>query len=326
MRPLRWFGLALTAALLPGWSPSAWAANWVVGPAPHLTSVAEALRRAADGDVVEVMPGTYRGDVAVITQRRLTIRGVGARPVLSADGRHAEGKAIWVVRDGDITVENIEFRGARVPDLNGAGIRFEKGRLRIVRCAFFDNEMGLLTANFGDAELRIEDSEFGLAPRHAGSLHHLLYVGRIARVEVTGSRFHQGHLGHLMKSRARESVITGNSLVDGPMGQASYEIDLPNGGRARVSGNTIGQGDGADNLVLVAFGAEGSAWPDSALTMEDNTLVNEASRPAWFLRVWPERLPDGAPVVVRRNRLVGPGRLAPGAAAVVDGNTAVPRP
>ena len=103
--------------------------------------------------MIEVMPGLYKGQVGIITQSQLTIRGVGERPVFEADGRQAEGKAIWVVRDGDVTIENIEFRGARVPDANGAGIRFEKGRLLLRRCRFVDNQIGLLTANFNDAEL-----------------------------------------------------------------------------------------------------------------------------------------------------------------------------
>jgi hypothetical protein len=48
--------------------------------------------------------------------------------VLHADGLHAEGKALVVVRGGRRPrVENIEFRGARVPHGNGAGIRFERG-------------------------------------------------------------------------------------------------------------------------------------------------------------------------------------------------------
>ena len=56
--------------------------------------------------------------------------------------------------------------------------------LRVVGCAFFDNEMGILTGNDVDAVLEVEDSEFGAAPKHAGSLHHLLYAGTIARLSV----------------------------------------------------------------------------------------------------------------------------------------------
>ena len=302
------------------------AATWVVAAGSELPTMAEALQRAADGDLIEVQPGTYRGDVAVIGQRRLTIRGVGERPLFVADGRHAEGKAIWVVRNGDITIENIEFRGARVPDLNGAGIRFERGRLRILRCAFFDNEMGLLASNDAQAELHIEDSDFGQAPTHPGDLHHLLYVGRLAQVTITGSRFAQGYVGHLIKSRARRSVITGNTIVDGPDGRASYEIDLPNGGLAHIAGNTIGQSARTENITLVAYGAEGKAWPDSALTVEGNTMVSERPGHAWFVRAWADRLPPGSSIQVRRNRLIGNGAMSLMPGATVEDNLIVTRP
>lgn len=309
---------ALTSATL--------AATLVVEPRTDLPTVALALQRAADGDTIEVRPGTYRGDVAVILQKRLTIRGVGSRPVMLADGRHAEGKAIWVVRNGDITIENIEFRGARVPDGNGAGIRFERGRLTLSHCAFFDNEMGLLTANTDTAALLIIDSEFGNAPTHPGSLHHLLYVGRIAHASIRDSRFHDGHLGHLIKSRARQSVIRDNTIVDGPRGHASYEIDLPNGGLAHIAGNTIGQSAGTDNPAMVSYGAEGAAWPVSVLTVEDNLMVNDRPEGGSFVRVWRERLPSDTRVVVRRNRLVGPGNVDAGTDAWLEDNTAATRP
>ncbi len=307
-------------ALLP-WSPAS-AATIVVGPGRQAEHFADALRGARDGDTIEVMPGEYRGDVAVLVQKKLTIRGVGPRPVFIADGRSAEGKAIWVVRDGDVTIENIEFRGARVASGNGAGIRFESGRLTVVRCAFFDNEMGLLTSNSGQAELLIEDSDFGVAPRHDGALHHLLYVGRIAGFTLSGSRLRQGYIGHLVKSRARRSRITYNLIVDGSQGQASYEIDLPNGGDATIIGNVIGQGAHAENPVLVAYGAEGNAWPRSALVLAHNTLVNERPAGATFLRVWQERLPARTEVAVLDNLTVGPGLWDAGTRGRFEGNTA----
>jgi len=147
------------------------AASITVGVGGQAATLSDAVRQARDGDTILVHGGEYRGDVAVLHQRQLTIRGVGRRPVLIADGKHAEGKAILVVRDGDIRIENLEFRGARVPDGNGAGIRFEKGKLTVRGCAFFDNEVGLLTANFDNAELIVEDSEFAQAPRVGGRLH-----------------------------------------------------------------------------------------------------------------------------------------------------------
>ena len=279
--------------------------------------MADALRAATDGDTIEVQPGNYRGDVAVITQRQLTIIGLGAgaaggpaeRPVFEAGGRHAEGKAIWVLRDGDIRIENIVFRGARVPDGNGAGIRFERGRLRLRRCSFIDNQMGLLTGNDEGSELDIQACEFADAPDNPGSLPHLLYVGRIGRLSVTDSVLRNGRAGHLLKSRARESTIVGNRLDDGRLGEASYEIDLPNGGIARVEGNTLVQSPLTQNPVMLSFGAEGKPWPDSRLTVADNTFINHRAAGGVFVRAWADRLPAGAPVQLSHNRLLGPGTL-----------------
>jgi hypothetical protein len=303
------------------WACSALQAETIiVGSA--VPTLSEALRLARDGDTVLVQDGEYRGDVAVVHQKRLTIRGLGRRPVFFADGRHAEGKAILVVRDGDIEIENIEFRGARVPDGNGAGIRFEKGRLRVRGCAFVDNETGLLTANFADAELIIEDSEFAQAPPHPGALHHLLYVGRIASLKVSGSRFSQGQVGHLLKSRARRTELAYNLLVDGVGGRASYEVDLPNGGDALLVGNIIGQSRHSENAVVVAYGAEGHAWPGSRLRMAHNTLLSDGYRPAWFLRVWQDHLPPDTAVQAVNNLSVGIGVFALGTSGEFKGNSA----
>ncbi len=296
----------------------------VVGPLEAVRSIKEAARIARDGDTLEILPGEYRQQAVVWRQGRLTIRGSGKRPVLIADGDSAEGKALWVVRNAELLIENLEFRGVRVAHGNGAGIRFERGHLKVVRCAFFDNETGILTGNDPDAVLEVEDSEFGSAPKHLGALHHLLYAGTIARLSVTGSRLEQGFLGHLIKSRARESSILYNLLLDGPDGRASYELEFPNGGLAWVIGNVIGQSATTDNADLISYGAEGQRWPDNALYLAHNTLVNE--RPGGrFLRFWAERMPPGTEVWAINNLLVGHGRFRPQAPGRHDGNRMVGR-
>ena len=278
-----------------------------VGLNERVKTIAEAALQAKDDDVVEIESGDYQGDVASWTQKRLTIRGVGRRPVLHAAGKSAEGKAIWVMREGDFTVTNIEFRGARVADGNGAGIRFERGKLRIVACAFLDNQIGILTANFPDAELRIDNSLFGAAPQQEDALPHLLYVGRIALLRVTGSRFHGGQRGHLLKSRARVSDLRYNLLVDGQGGSASYEADFPDGGDVTLVGNVLGQSATAANRTIVAYGAESDAWPLNRLKMVHNTLYSEGPLPAWFLHVFKDKFSTMPDVMTRNNLLVGMG-------------------
>lgn len=299
-------------------------ATMIVGPGERISSLSEAARQARDGEVIEIRPGTYRGQPVVWTQDKLIIRGAGERPVMLADGKSAEGKAIWVVRGGRVLIENVEFRGARVPSLNGAGIRFEKGHLVVRACAFFDNEMGLLTANHADMSLEVVDSEFGDAPHAQGDLHHLLYVGAIARFSLRGSRFANGYLGHLVKSRARENHILYNMLVDGAGGKASYELEFPNGGVAYVIGNTIGQSAGTDNPKMLSFGAEGARWPENALYMAHNTLINDFHAGS-FVHVWSDKLAGDVEVWLLNNLLVGNGELSRPAQGRFDGNRAVGR-
>ncbi len=287
-----------------------------VGPGQDFKRIADALRQAQDGDTLEVLPGEYRGDVAVILQRRLRIIGLGEesgeRPWLMADGRAAERKAIWVLREGDFSIRNIGFRGARVADGNGAGIRFEKGRLLLQHCSFVDNENGLLSGNDGQAELEIVDCEFRQAAPPPSRLTHLLYVGRIARLRVSGSRFLQGREGNMLKSRARQAIIVGNRIDDGLDGEASYQIDLPNGGMAHVEGNLLVQSPLAQNSTLLSYGAEGNGWPDSQLTVTGNTFVNHRAAGGIFIRAWANRLPPETPVYSSGNRLLGPGTLVLG--------------
>lgn len=298
----------------------AFAAILTVGQSPGIASIADAARLARDGDVVEIPAGEYSGDVAVWMQKRLTIRGIGKTPVLKAAGRIAEGKAIFVFRDGEFVVENLAFEGARAPDRNGAGIRFEKGRLTVRRCRFEDDENGLLTANSPESELVIEDSQFSRAPRDRGPLKHLLYVGRIGRLTLTGSRLHQGFEGHLVKSRARENRITYNLLYDGQGGRAAYELELPDGGVAYVIGNVIGQSAETTNPVVISYGTEGPAWDRNALYLVNNTLTSDRRFGAWFLRVSTDRLPAETEIIAANNLTVGLGVFTLAAPGRFDGN------
>ena len=269
-----------------------------VGSAEAIHSIAEAARLAQDGDTVEIVAGDYRGDVALWQQKRLVIRGVGGHARLYADGRSAEDKAIWVIRNGDFEVSGIDFIGARVDDHNGAGIRFESGHLIVRDCLFWGNESGLLTSNTPESRLEIENSEFGYNGDGGGQSHHL-YVGHIASLRVTGSYFHHGNVGHLIKSRAAVNDIRYNRITDENGGRASYEVDLPNGGIAVLVGNVIQQGRDGENATLISFGQEGYQRPENRLFLMSNTLVNDHPYGGAFLRAAP-----GADSIVSANNVL----------------------
>lgn len=303
----------LVQALVAGiagllWPALATAATIVIGPERQPATFAEALDRAKDGDEIVMLSGTYKGVTGVIEHKRLVIRGQGkTRPVILFDGKLASGRALFIVKGGEIRLENLEFRGARATGANAAGVLFEKGRLEVVRCAFFDNEHGLATGNSREAELTVLESEFAHAPRQVGALNHLLHVGTIATFTLTGSRLFNGFEGHLVKTRARENHILYNMIRDGSSGEASYEVDFPSGGRVTLIGNVIGQSPRSQNPVLISYGSEGKVWDDNSLVLSHNTLISEGWRPAWFLRVHSDRVAGMGEVLALNNLIVGGG-------------------
>lgn len=289
-----------------------------VGADKPVKSIAEASRIAKTGDVIEVDTGTYVGDVAVWTQDGLTLRAVGGRARLLANGAAAEGKGIWVVRANRMRVEGFDFEGAAVSSRNGAGIRLDSGSLYVSDCRFLGNEMGLLTNNDPNTVLEIDKSEFAYNQRPDGHNHNL-YVGQIAKLSVSGSYFHHARTGHLLKSRAAINNIYHNRLIDGAGGTASYELEFPNGGVATVVGNVIGQNLVTDNPQLISFGAEGYKWPRNEIHLEGNTLINPLPLRGVFLRVY-----AGADVIrAVNNRLVGLGTLESAGAGEYRDNVAV---
>lgn len=286
-----------------------------VGPLEPFKKISEAIAKAPDGAVIEVAAGDYHRDVAVITQKSLTIRGVNGRAKLIADKLAVEGKGIWVLRGGQVVVENVEFSGATVPDKNGAGIRLEKGSLVVRNCAFFGNENGILTGNDESAEVEIHDSEFGRNGSGDGR-SHTIYIGAIAKLTVKGSFFHSSNVGHLVKSRAKENFIYYNRLTDDIDGRASYELEFPNGGLAVAIGNLIEQSAQTENGVIVSYAAEGYKWPRNLLVLSHNTIVNDRMRGGTFVLT----APGQAKAVLTNNAFVGPGELRLDVPAHISGS------
>lgn len=240
-----------------------------VGTGLQFETIHAAVAASQDGDVVQVQAGTYVNDFAAINTN-ITLEGVGGMVHLLATEAPSDGKAI-LTTSADVTIKNFEFSGAAVADGNGAGIRHQAGDLVVENAYFHDNQEGLL-ANDSDGTITIRNSEFASNGTGDGYTHNL-YVGHIAALTVEDSYFHDAIIGHEIKSRASETTITGSRIADGD-GTASYSIDLPNGGVATLTGNTIEQGAHSDNPAIIHFGGEGNDYAGSSLTVADNMVVN----------------------------------------------------
>lgn len=275
-----------------------------VGPTRAVRTIAAAAKLVPDGGIVEVDAGEYRGDVAVWANKNARIHAIGGRVRLDAAGAAASGKGIWVVRGGKIEIDGFDFVNAAVPDRNGAGIRLDKGHLIVRNSTFFNNQNGILTGNNKESIVEIENCEFGKNGIDDGHNHNI-YIGQIKKLFVTGSYFHHGRSGHLLKSRAAENHIRYNRLTDEIGGRASYELEFPNGGIAYVIGNVIQQGTQTENPHIVAYGSEGYIWQKNELYLINNTLVDNRPKNGIFLKV------GQGNVLIRaiNNLLVGKGKL-----------------
>ncbi|MBK8499127.1 MAG: T9SS type A sorting domain-containing protein [Flavobacteriales bacterium] len=251
------------------------ATTWQVGPAETYTMPSQVSTLVNDGDTVNIDAGVYPSDVARWQADDLVLRGVGGFAHLESNGNSWGDKAIWVIQGDNTTVEWIEFSECVVPDHNGAGIRLEANNLTVRHCWFHHNENGILCGEYHPSTVRIEYSEFGHHGYGDGYSHNL-YIGNIDSLIFRYNYSHHALTGHELKSRAWVNVIEYNRIGNEADGEASREIDLPNGGQAYLIGNVIQQGLMSQNSNMVGFGMEGLSNPGpQELYVVENTLVNE---------------------------------------------------
>ena len=252
-----------------------------VGPDRTFQLPSVAARYARDGNTVLLDPGAY-DDCAEWKANNLTIAARGAGVVFT--GRTCRGMAIFIISGNNVTVRGITFMHAAVPDGNGAGIRAQGGNLTIEDSRFIDNQEGILSGPGKRTTIRIVDSEFRGNGGCIGACAHAVYAGNIGLLDVEDSRFTDTHVGHDIKSRALRTVLRGNDISDGPDGNASYLVDIPNGGDLLMEHNVLSKGPHTDNKsTAVAIGEEGVRNPTDSLVIRDNTFTNLLPGPTAFV-------------------------------------------
>ncbi len=259
-------------------------ATLTVGPGDEFPTISAAVTASQAGDTILVQAGTYTNDFVSIFQD-LTIKGVGGLVSVVATVPPPNLKAIFTVGAPGVHVEidDLAFSGAAIPSAdgaNGAGIRYQGGNLVLNSDRFVNNQDGMLAADDPNGSITINGSEFannGVSDPHSegyGATHNL-YVNQVSTLTIENSLFTAANVGHEIKSRAFNTIIENNRIQDGPNSTSSYEIDLPNGGNALIKNNIVEKGPHSQNPVMVTSGEEGNVHPNSSLTVEDNTFVND---------------------------------------------------
>ena len=285
----------------------------LVGPTRDLKAPSAAAATARNGDHIKIDAATYR-DCAVWRASDLLIEGVGGTPHVR--DVTCENQAIWFILGSRVTVRNIEFSGAHATYNNGAGIKFMGSTLTVHDSKFHHNENGILTAPDPTSAIRIYKSEFTDNGKCEPDCAHGIYIGKVARLTVTGSTFKHQHSAHHIKSRALMTELVNNHVEDGLDGTASFSVDLPNGGTAVIRQNYFQKGPQAENhLTMISIGEEGATNPGRGVYIGQNSFLS--SNPQLGSFVWNRALE--LPVVLEGNRflgdaamkLKGPGKVLP---------------
>jgi len=302
----------------------------------YYATLSDAISGSAANDVLLVPAGSYVENFPSITHS-LTIDAVGGlaslsnpRPIPPNDRAILD---VPIDAGVNLSISGLEISGAQreEPNPNGAGILFEigNGTLTVTNSYIHNNEDGILTG-YPDAaspggvmsvvisHSQISDNGAPPGSSYAASgSDHNLYIGALTSFTLTDSYVsdEQGY-GHEVKSRALTNIIRDNRIQDGPSALVSYDIDLPDGGNSLISGNVIEKGPGAVNEYMINFGGD-DTYPNSALTISDNTFIND--RPGGAVALLNETYdPDGGagyngnvPALITGNTFygLGPGNL-----------------
>jgi Right handed beta helix region len=258
-----------------------------VGPDQALKRPSQAARIVAPGDTVQIepMPGGYY-DCAIWRADDLTIEGIGNDVRLT--DMTCQRKAIFITIGNRITIRNLTFARARVPDRNGAGIRAEGADLSIERSRFIDNESGILAADSAASRIAIRDSQFTAngtcGPRHCTDA---IAVGHIAELTVAHCVISGTKGGDAIRSQATHTHLVADRIEDGATGSAAFLVELPDGGSLDMENNTLERGPlPSDPSVAVRIMQGAGARPVDTLVFTGNTVRNDTHAPLAFVLNW----------------------------------------
>ncbi len=258
---------------------------WIIGPNQQYKFCSSIQNLISDGDTIFIEEFHYFNDSQVKWAKdNLYIKGLGLKPILEAgpliENDLSNGKGIFVIAGNNITIDNLEFRNAKVVDNNGAGIRQEGRNLVVRNCIFFNNEMGILCGTIPQCKTTIEFCVFSQNGSTANpGYQHNVYINNIdTLIFQYNSSINAIAEGHELKSRAKYNYIAYNRIANIDS-EDSRTIDLPNGGITILIGNVIEQGPNSANNNIIGFGLEGlsNASPHN-LFIINNTIINKKDK------------------------------------------------
>jgi len=283
------------------WLFGLWLVMWCTGlaAAPNqilldgrpMTDLAEALKWAQSGSLIELGAGVYP-QAGELKADNVTIRG---EPGAVLEGKAAKGKAALVLSGNNTRVEQLECRNIQVKHKNGACIRLQGRDLTLSQVYFHDSESGVL-AGYKPGRVLVEHSRFERLGKNGRA--HGIYVGG-GQLVIRHSKFLSGQSeGHEVKSGAELTLIE-DSVIASLDGRDSRLLDAPNGGQVVLRGNVLAQGPNSSNQDVIGFGLTNYRYPQNSMLLERNVILLERSSRNILLNMKP-----GGPAPVLNNNII----------------------
>ena len=177
-------------------------------PAPPQASPLQARVDAArPGDTVEVLPGTYEGDL--VLDRPIRLVGIG-RPRLVGSG----GGSVVRIRADDVSVAGFDIDGRAGGDLarDSSGVHVSGRRARVERCRIERTLFGVYLREAHGAV--VEGCRIvGIRGKDAGEKGSGIHVWNTEGFRLTGNQIHDVRDGFYIQSSSK-GYIGGNEARD----------------------------------------------------------------------------------------------------------------
>jgi hypothetical protein len=235
-----------------------------VGPGQRYRTLAAGLEATRDGDLIELVGGTYRTS-ASLARRKLTLRGVAGRAHIDCAGAALAGERACLLLAADgITLDNLEVSGAAPADgsdgmaaciANEPGLDFSVSRL-----VCHDSQNGIVAHG---GTIVILESEFYNNGWNKGSNNAAFDDGCL--LTVRGSTFRDARTGAELMSRCTRTTITDSNFRSI---SSNVILDLPDGGETLVYRSTLEKMRDAAGGDIIRFSADSCRYPGTVVFKE----------------------------------------------------------
>ena len=243
-----------------------------VGANQAYHTIGAAVAAAHDGDTVSVAAGVYTNDFTTI-RAKIGLVAVGGTATMLDTAVMGSGQGLLTV-GADATVNGFVFQGAHSADGTAAGVVYQAGNLVLQNSLVVGNQNGLVAAASAYGTIQVTGSEFSGNGNNDGVSGNIA-VGAVKSLTVTNSYVHDAAGGDEVRSLAASTTVMGSRIEDNGAA-ALYAIDLPNGGTAVVSNNTIEKGARSSQSVAIQFGG-GSLFVGSSIHVTGNVVAADRS-------------------------------------------------